>query len=104
MLIEILLRDDAVTHPMVVGELACGTPPTPRARTLNDIGLLGFCAQANFQEVLSFIERDRLYGLGCGLIDLTLLTSALITPGTQLWTLDNRLSELARRYNVAFDT
>ena len=32
-LIELLVLDLALTHPMVIGELACGTPPAPRRRT-----------------------------------------------------------------------
>jgi len=32
--------DMAITHPMVATELACGTPPAPRGRTLADIGTL----------------------------------------------------------------
>ena len=33
--LAILLSQDLVlTHPMVVGEIACGTPPAPRSQTL----------------------------------------------------------------------
>jgi predicted nucleic acid-binding protein len=39
-LVELMALDQALTHPMVVGELACGTPPEPRADTLSDIDLL----------------------------------------------------------------
>ena len=39
-LVELMVLDLALTHPMVIGELACGTPPAPRGRTLHDIGLL----------------------------------------------------------------
>lgn len=40
-------------------------------------------------------------GLGCGLVDMSLLASTLITPGAELWTLDKRLAELAGRFGVA---
>ncbi len=101
-LVEVLLRDDAITHPMIIGELACGTPPDPREQTLGDIALLNHATEASPEEVLGFIEREHLYDLGCGLIDLTLLASTLISPGAQLWTLDRRLSQLAQRFEVAF--
>jgi hypothetical protein len=39
---------------------------------------------------MRFIETERLYGQGCGCVDLTLLASTLMTPGAQIWTLDNR--------------
>ena len=50
---------------------------------------------------MDFIERKKLYGLGCGWVDMTLLASTLITPGARLWTLDKRLAQLAGRFGVA---
>ncbi len=99
-LVELLVLDSAMIHPMVLGELACGTPPS-RARTLADLQRLAPTLQASWQEVMSFVERERLFGLGCGLVDLTLLASTLMTPGTRLWTLDKRLAALAERFGVA---
>jgi hypothetical protein len=58
--------------------------------------------QANLDEVRELIEREQLFGLGCGLVDLTLLTSALLTPGSQLWTQDKRLLQLAQRFSIAY--
>jgi len=101
-LVELIGRDLALTHPMVILELACGTSPAPRVQTLNNISLLQSCNQANMREVMTFIEREKLYGLGCGLVDMALLASTLITPGAQLWTLDKRLVSLAERLGVAY--
>lgn len=89
---------------MIVVELACGTPPEPRRRTLEAIGRLRSCRQASWDEVSTFIEHERLYGLGCGLVDLCLLASTLITSGTRLWTLDKRLAALAGRFGVAYQS
>ena len=100
-LVALITLDMAMTHPMVVVELACGTPPLPRAQTLDDIGLLPLVQQANLHEVQAFIEREKLYGLGCGLVDLSLLASVIITAKTRLWTMDKRLAELAERFGVA---
>jgi len=100
--LEILLRRDlACIHPMIIGELACGTPPAPRSRTLRDLGLLPTIQQASLRETMAFIERESLYGLGCGLVDLVLLASTLLTPAARLWTLDQRLGKLAARFHVA---
>jgi predicted nucleic acid-binding protein len=101
-LIELMAMDVAMTHPMVLLELACGTPPEPRQQTLNDIGLLRHCQQANLTEVMAFVESHKLYGLGCGLVDMSLLASTLMTPNAQIWTLDKRLLRLAIRFNVAY--
>lgn len=101
-LAELMVLDQVLTHPLVVGELACGTPPEPRLRTLGDMALLLPADQAAPAEVRDFIEREALFGLGCGLIDLTLLASTLITSSAQLWTLDHRLASLAARFGVCF--
>lgn len=98
-LVQLLQMDAVLGHPMVLGELACGTPPQ-RERTLGDLALLAQARQATLAEVLALVERERLYGVGCGLIDLSLLASTRITPGATLWTLDKRLSDLAQRFGV----
>lgn len=101
-LVSLLTLDLALSHPLIVTELACGTPPAPRSRTLTDIATLPQARQATLDEVRSFIEREKLYGLGCGVVDLSLLASTLLTPGSRLWSLDRRLAELAQRFDVAF--
>jgi hypothetical protein len=83
---------------------SCGTPPAPRKRTLSDIGRLRECQQASVAEVMAFIEREKLYGLGCGFVDITLRASTLITINAELWTFDQRLSKLATRFGVGFST
>lgn len=101
-LVALLLRDEGLCHPMVLGELACGSPPGPRHKTLGDIGLLQPATQASWDEVMALIEREQLYGLGCGLVDISLLASTLLMPDARLWTLDKRLAELAARFDAAF--
>ena len=101
-LVQLMAQDRALVHPIVIAEIACGTPPAPRLQTLGHLALLQTCKQASLSEVMAFIEHERLYGMGCGLVDLSLLASTLITPGAALWTLDKRLGELAGRLNVAY--
>lgn len=101
-LVGLMAQDRALIHPFVLTELACGTPPAPRKQTLADLALLRSARQASQIEVRDFIERERLYGLGCGLVDIALLASALLTPDTRLWTLDRRLNELALRFQMAY--
>jgi predicted nucleic acid-binding protein len=100
-LAKLVALDLVMMHPMVIAEIACGTPPM-RIQTLNNMGFLRSCTQASLNEVMAFIERETLYGLGCGLVDLVLLTSTLMTPGAVLWTLDKRLAGLAGRFGVAY--
>ncbi len=98
-LVGLLKLDLVLVHPLVVGEIACGTPPQ-RQRTLSDLDCLQVSRQASLREVMDFIERERLFGLGCGLVDLLLLASTLMMPGAELWTLDQRLCVLADRFGV----
>ncbi|WP_321945022.1 type II toxin-antitoxin system VapC family toxin [Burkholderia cenocepacia] len=101
-LIQLLRVDDVLTHPLVMLELTCGTPPEPRARTLGDLALLRQTRLATTGEVADWIERERLYGRGCGAVDCTLLASVLLTPGTWLWTRDRRLAQLAEQFRVHY--
>jgi predicted nucleic acid-binding protein len=98
-LADLLELDRVLVHPLIVGEIACGTPPV-RTRTLADLNALQPSLQASVREVMDFIERERLFGLGCGLVDLLLLASTLMTEGAELWTRDRRLAELADRFGV----
>lgn len=101
-LVRLLLSDSVLIHPLVIAELACSTPPAARIQTLNNLRQLRLCNQASLREVEAFIEREVLFGLGCGLIDLLLLASVLLAPGAKLWTLDKRLAKLAERFGVAY--
>ncbi len=57
---------------------------------------------ACLREVLLFIEKERLFGWGCRLVDLTLVASTLMTPGAELWSLDKRLNDMTQRFAVAY--
>lgn len=98
-LVGLLELDLVMAHPLVIGEIACGTPPN-RTQTLSDLQCLQQTQQASIREVVDFIENERLFSLGCGLVDLLLLASTLMSPSVELWTLDKRLSVLAERFNV----
>ena len=101
-LVDLIERDRVLGHPMVLAEIACGTPPGPREKTLGDMALLGQAHLASWTEVMAFIEREKLYGLGCGFVDIALLASTCITPDASFWTLDKKLLELAKRFGVQF--
>ena len=98
-LVHLLERDLALTHPLIIGEIACGTPPD-RSETLANLASLRQGQQASIQETMTLIESRRLYGLGCGLVDMLLLSSTLLTQGAELWTLDRRLDAIAKRVGV----
>ena len=101
--LQVLLDTDGLLcHPLVLLELACGTPPAPRERTLSDLRLLLQATVASFDESLALIEARNLYDTGCGAVDIALLASVLLTPSARLWTLDKKLHALALRLDVAY--
>jgi predicted nucleic acid-binding protein len=101
-LVALLSQDAVLMHPFVLLELACGTPPSPRQRTLADLARLRQVRQATTSELLQLIERETLYGQGCGMTDVSLLAATCITPGARLWTMDKSLRLLATRLEVAW--
>ena len=55
-----------------------------------------FCAPLAYSsEVLTFIDAYRLDGQGLGIVDVHLLASTALAPGTSLWTRDARLRAAA---------
>ncbi len=98
----LLAGDQIVCHPLIVIELACGTPPAPRVRTLADLQRLRCGVVATTSEILELVEAHELFDSGCGAVDIAWLASALLTNDTLLWTLDKNLDALARRLGVSY--
>jgi predicted nucleic acid-binding protein len=90
---QLLMDDQILMHPFVLGEIACGSLHR-RSSILGDLGQLPFALSAEHGEVLAFLEQHRLYGKGIGWIDAHLLASAALTR-CRLWTLDSRLGDAA---------
>lgn len=98
-LIRLLERAEVLTHPMVVAELALGSI-SPRETLLSSLEALPRSVEASLHEVRHLIEARSLHGRGIGLVDAHLLSSALLTPGTRLWTRDRRLRTVARELDL----
>lgn len=95
-----LLESVAVsTHPLVIGELAVGSLRN-RVEFLALIGELPRVPVAHDDEVLAFITGYELHGRGLGMVDVHLLASTLLAPGTLLWTRDARLRAAASSLGV----
>ena len=97
-----LLEDGMVVcHPYVVAEIACGTPPNRRA-IISLLAELESAPVATQTELLAMVEIQRLYGRGCGLVDMSLLAAALLSNRALLWTMDKRLDQVASELNKAY--
>ena len=90
---EVLGGALVLTHPFVIGELACGSLSN-RTRILADLNALPLAVSATHEEVLRLIEQRELWGRGIGWIDGHLLASALLS-NCELWTLDRQLHQAA---------
>jgi len=99
---SLVATDQVLCHPLIVLELACGTPPAPRERTLGYLKQLQQAVVATADETLALIEKERIYDSGCGAVDVALLASALLTSDALLWTADTKLDALAVRLVVAY--
>ena len=91
-LVTLLSRDLVLTHPFVIGELACGAI-RHRAMVLEHLSRLPRAASADDDEVMALVGTRRLFGRGIGWVDAHLLASALLS-GARLMTLDQRLARL----------
>jgi predicted nucleic acid-binding protein len=88
-----------VTHPFVVGEVACGSLHN-RPLILELMRDLPTAVVAENDEVLGFMERHRLHGRGIGYVDVHLLAAVALTPGSVLWTRDRRLHAAAQELDL----
>jgi predicted nucleic acid-binding protein len=100
-LVELLESASVLMHPFVAGELACGSL-ADRKTVLELLQDLPTAAVAEFDEVLSFVERCRLWGRGIGYVDVHLLAAVALTNGATLWTRDKRLHAAAQALGCAF--
>lgn len=87
-----------MTHPLVIGELACGNFKN-RKLVLTNLSELPLATAATDDEVHHLIESRRLWGRGIGWIDAHLMASAVLTR-TSLWTLDQRFAEACKDVSI----
>lgn len=90
---------EVLTHPFVIGELACGQLRN-RTEILRLLASLPAAITASHEDVLAFVNERDLFGRGIGWIDAHLLASALLSDA-RLFTLDQPLSRVADRLGVS---
>ena len=90
-----------MTHPFVVGELACGNLKN-RKGVLSLLQDLPAAPVASDEEVLFFIEKRGLMGKGIGYVDAHLLAAVSMAGTGRLWTRDKRLGAIAGAIGVSF--
>jgi len=101
-IVSLLTNDQVLCHPLVMLEIACGSPPAPRHKTLEYLDKLQTVKTATNREIMTLIDAHNLQDSGCGAIDMALLASALITEKAKIWTQDKKLDTLAKKLEVSF--
>lgn len=97
---RLLNAAQVLAHPFVIGELSLGTLRNRKA-ILGALQDLPQACTATDAEVMSFIDREELYGLGIGYIDAHLLAATRLSPGALLWTRDKRLFAASARLGLS---
>jgi len=99
-LMHLLKTEMVLCHPFVVGEIALGIL-SPRDIILRMLSQLRRSTVATDAEVMELIEKHSLFGCGVGYVDVHLLASVKITPGSVLWTFDKRLHQVSQRLGLS---
>ncbi len=99
-LTALLENAQVLTHPFVIGELACGN----LSRRLEVLGFLKALPAApvmQHEEALSLLNARDLQGRGLEWIDMHLLASAQLAR-VPFWCRDKRLAAVASELSLAF--
>lgn len=99
LLARLLDRGETLGHPWVTGELALGQL-RGRAEILRLLEHLPQATVATAAELLEFINRRELFGLGIGYVDAQLLAATMLTNDGRLWTRDRQLRSAAEHLGV----
>src|SRR5580693_320402 len=97
---RLLDLDEVAGHELVYGELLIGD----RGGRRNLLAAYELMQQASLvphRDLVWFVRERDLYGRGVGWIDIHLLASAIVGR-MQLWTVDQRLSALAKELGAAY--
>jgi len=98
---RLLNEGEVMCHPFIVGELACGNLKN-RDEILSFLRLLPEAVTAEYDEVLKFIDENRLMRRGLGYIDMHLSAAALLT-GVTMWTYDKRLGQINEGLGIKYE-
>lgn len=100
-LVAALEEENVLTHPFIIGELACGNLRN-RDEIFDLLKRLPVAPVATDREALQLIDGHRLMGRGIGFIDVHLLASTAISNTARLWTNDHRLAEIASQLSLGY--
>lgn len=95
-----LQENNVSIHPFIITELVLGSLPK-RREAIAALDELPKVEVAHTDEVRRMIETHLFFQQGIGFVDAHLIASTMITPGTFLWTQDQRLRKLAVTLSIS---
>ncbi len=96
---DLLSRHQLLGHPFILGEIMMGNPEN-RVSIFEALSDLPQARIAENDEVMRFVERNKIYGSGVGYIDAHLLASVRLMPRSSIWTTDRRMALVAERLGI----
>jgi predicted nucleic acid-binding protein len=97
---RLLDLDEVTGHELVYGELLIGDRGG-RRKLLAAYERMYQASTVPHHDIVCFVRERDLHGRGVGWIDIHLLASAIVSR-MQLWTVDQRLTEVAKEFGVAY--
>lgn len=97
---KLLEGNKVASHRFIVGELACGNISN-RAEIISLMQSLPTVDVVEHEELLLFIEHNRLMGKGLGFVDVHLLAASMLA-GVRLWTQDKKLKQACSSLDIEF--
>ena len=94
---EVLRHDNVLSHPYVIGELGLGHLKD-RKETLSTLLKLPQAKMPSFEEVMTYIESNKLYGSGLGWVDIVLIISAKLSA-SEIFTKDKNIMKIWNKLN-----
>ena len=99
---KLLQEGRVVSHPFIIGELACGNIRN-RIEIISLMYSLPMLDVVEHEELLLFIEHNKMMGTGIGFVDVHLLAASILA-GIPLWTRDKKLKQICSRLSIDFST
>jgi predicted nucleic acid-binding protein len=99
---EMLQEGKVVSHPFIIGELTCGNISN-RVEIISLMQSLPMLDIVEHEELLLFIEHNKMMGTGLGFVDVHLMAAAILA-GIPLWTQDKKLRQACSRLSIDFST
>jgi hypothetical protein len=97
---KLLQEDRVASHPFIIGELACGNISN-RTEILSLMQSLPMLDVVQTEELLLFIDHNKIMGTGLGFVDVHLMAAAALAE-VPLWTQDKKLKQTCARLSIDF--